>query len=493
MSAGPVILAADAGTSSLKLVAFDRHGMPVDQAAVDYPTHAPCPGAREQESGDWWAALVGAVGALAPGYSVEALVLTGTMQNCIAIGARGGPLGRAILYSDGGVSAHSRAACEARLPDDFARRVGNVADGAMPLFRLMGGDPRLRRGADVRYHFGAKDVLLERLTGRSVTDPTTATTSGLFGLAAGAWDAELVDAAELALDQLPQVLAADALVGSLLAEAAAALGMPAGVPVINGAGDAGAATWGAGGGSAGRAHAYLGTTGWIASTMTLAQAAPPRDTYTLAAPVGSDVIAIAPLLQAGSVLDWLRGLGSTASASDLAAVDRAPPSALFLPYLAGERSPFRDRDVRAGFLGLDAHTGPRELRYAALEGLCHAIRDNLESLGLRPADMPLIGGVAEDPVLRQLLADVLDMPVAVASHPRLATAYGAFLFGTVALGWPAPLLRTEPPTKPRAERRTRAERRFSAYRRTQGAARAVAADLLLTPDPKAGVTKEDHA
>lgn len=493
MTAGSVLLAADAGTSSLKLVAFDRDGTPVDQATVDYPTRAPCPGTREQEPGDWWGALVGAVGALAPGRSVEALVLTGTMQNCIAMGAQGRPLGRAILYSDGGVSPQSRAACEARLPGDFAQRVGNAADSAMPLFRLMGGDHRLPRGAGVRYHFGAKDVLLERLTGRSVTDPTTATTSGLFALAARAWDPALVVAAGLALDQLPQVLAADTLVGPLRPEAAAALGMPAGLPVVNGAGDAGAATWGAGGGSAGRAHAYLGTTGWVAATMTLAQAAPPRDTYTLAAPVGPDVIAIAPLLQAGSVLDWMRGLGAAASEAELAAVDRTPPSAIFLPYLAGERAPFQDRDVRAAFLGIDAETGPRELHYAALEGLCHAIRDNLDSLRLRPAAMPLIGGVAENPVLRQLLADVLGMPVAVATHPRLATAYGAFLFGTAALGWPASLPRTGPPTQPRAERRSRAERRFSAYRRAQGAARAIAADLLAKPDTEAGLSKEDHA
>ena len=488
-----MILAADVGTSSLKLVAFDRDGTPVDQVAIDYPTHAPHPGAREQEPDDWWAALAGAVGTLAATRSIEALVLTGTMQNCVAMDPDSRPLGRAILYSDGGVSARSRAACEARLPGDFAHRVGNAADGAMPLFRLMGGDDRLRRGARIRYHFGAKDVLLERLTGRSVTDPTTATTSGLFGLELRGWDSDLIEAAGLVLDQLPQVLAADALVGPLHAAAAAALGLPAGLPIINGAGDAGAATWGAGGDAAGRAHAYLGTTGWVASTMTLAQAAPPRDTYTLAAPVGPAVIAIAPLLQAGSVLDWMRGLGGTMSHTDLTAIDSAPPSALFLPYLAGERSPFQDRDVRAAFLGLDGNTGPRDLHYAALEGLCHAIRDNLESFGLRPAEMPLIGGVAEDTVLRHLLADVLDMPVAVAPHPRLATAYGAFLFGAAALGWPAPLPRTEPRIPPRSGRRTRAERRFSAYRHAQGAARAIAADLLIMPDPKTVVAKEDYA
>lgn len=488
-----MILAADVGTSSLKLVAFDRDGTPLDQAAVEYPTHAPHPGAREQEPGDWWAALAGAVGAVTPGRPVEALVLTGTMQNCIAMDEDGCPLGRALLYSDDGVSTESRTACEARLPGDFADRIGNAADSAMPVFRLMTGDDRLPRGGQVRYHFGAKDVLLERLTGRSVTDPTTATTSGLFGLAAGGWDPDLVGAAGLTLEQLPRVLAADALVGPLHGRAAAALGLTAGLPVINGAGDAGAATWAAGGDQDGRAHAYLGTTGWVASTLTLARAAPPRDTYTLAAPLGRSVIVIAPLLQAGSALDWTGGLCGPVHEAALAAIDSTPPSAMFLPYLAGERSPFQDRDVRAAFLGLAAGTTPGDLVYAALEGLCHAIRDNLDSLGLRPAEMPLIGGVAGHPVLRQLLADVLDMPVAVAPHPRLATAYGAFLFGAAALGWAAPLPRPEPFIRPRPERRGRAERRFSAYRRAQGTVRAVAADLLAAPDGTTLGPKEKHA
>ena len=488
-----MILVADVGTSSLKLVAFDRDGTPFHQGAVDYSTHTPRPGAREQDPVDWWVALVRGMGALTQRRTIEAFVLTGTMQNCIALGRDSEPLGRAILYSDGGVSAESRTACEARLPEDLSARVGNAPDAAMPVFRLMGGDDRLRRGPGVHYHFGAKDVLLERLTGRAVTDPTTATTTGLFGLEARGWDAEIIAGAGLAADQLPEVLPADALVGPLRAEPAAALGLPAGLPIINGAGDAGAATWGAGGDAIGRSHAYLGTTGWVASTMTLRQAAPPRDTYTLAAPVGEAVIAIAPLLQAGSALDWARGLGGADSDTDLDAVDRAPPSALFLPYLAGERSPFQDRNVRAGFLGLDGTTHPRDLHYAALEGLCHAIRDNLDSLGVRPAEMPLIGGVAEDPVLRRLLADVLGMPVAVAPHPRLATAYGAFLFGAAALGWPTPSPRTEPRTEPRPQRLARAERRFLAYRHAQRAARAIAADLLVMPDPEPIVSKEDHA
>ena len=488
------ILAADVGTSSLKAVAFARDGTPTAQVTVDYDTHSPAEGSREQDTSDWWKAFTAAIGTLGIGPGLRAIVLTGTMQNCIAVGPDGQPLGRAILYSDAWVSRQNRETSEERLPADFAVRVGNKPDGAMPIFRIMGGDQRLAGGSDVHYLFGAKDVLIERLTGRAVVDPTTATTTGLFNIEQRGWDAELVRMAGLMLNQLPLVLPADAIVGPLSARVAAELGLPEGLPVINGAGDAGAAAWGAGGREAGQAHVYLGTTGWIASTMTFAEISPPRDFYTLAAPVGEAVIAIAPLLQAGSALDWVRRLGGSPETNCDAVVDRSPPATLFLPYLAGERSPFRDRNVRAAFLGLDERTGSRELHYAALEGLCHAIRDNLEAIELKLQVMPLIGGVAENPILRQLLADTLGIPVMVAPHARLATAYGAFQFAAATLGWQVPRPHTETRTVPRSERRDRTELRFRAYRNAQRMARDIAADLLVAPDdvPRRNTTGGTH-
>ena len=476
------VLAIDVGTSSLKAVLFTRDGSAAGQIAMDYPTHAAEAGTREQDTHDWWSALTVAVRALAPALDLRAIVLTGSMQNCIAIGPDARPIGRAILYSDARVSGLDRVACEARLPVDFRRRIGNMPDGAMPIFRLMTGDPRLARGRGVRYLFGAKDVLIARLTGRAVIDPTTATTTGLLGVAAGDWDLDLVRAAGLDVEQLPEVLPADAVIGPLGDAAAVELGLPPGLPVINGAGDAGAATWGAGGSAVGSAHVYLGTTGWVAAITPRVAGSLPGETYMLMSPIGDAMIAIAPLLQAGSALDWARRFAIGPEASDAEAIDRSPPSALFLPYLAGERFPFQDRDVRAAFLGLDERTGPDELHYAALEGLCHAIRDNLEALASPPTEMPLIGGVAENPMLRQLLADTLDLPVLVPPQSRLATAYGAYLLAASALGWDRFDTTAHTRTAPRPERRNRAERRFLAYRGAQRTARAVAADLLVQPD-----------
>ena len=476
------VLAIDVGTSSLKAVTFGPDGRLLCQATVDYEMHSPQAGVQEQDPADWMQAFESVVRQLDPGPALAAIVFTGTMQNTMAFDRAGRPLGRAILYSDAGVSADQLDACLARLPADFAARIGNQPDSAMPIFRLMSADPRLTRSASVHYHFGAKDSLIERLTGRAVIDPTTATTTGLFDLAARAWDDTLVEAAGLSHAQLPAVMPADAIVGQILSAEAARLSLPQDVNVIVGSGDAGAATWGVGGPDGGAVHAYLGTTGWVAATEPPAGRPAPSDLYRLAAPLGSTTIAIAPLLQAGSALDWVESLGAGDGSLDLDAVDRTPPSALFLPYLAGERSPFRDRDVRAAFLGLDAQTRPAHLAYAALEGLCHAIRDNLDLLARPFATMPLIGGVAENPLLRQLLADTLGVPVTVTADPRLATAHGAFLFAAAALGKTVQAVSPTSVTAPRPERRPRADRRFQAYRLAQQTARTIASDLLAAPE-----------
>ena len=94
------------------------------------------------------------------------------------------------------------------------------------------------------FHSGAKDYVISRMTGADVTDPTAATTVGLMDLKQRAWVRVLADVIGLSLDRLPRIEPADAEVGRLNREAARELGMREGTPVVNGCGDAGAATLG---------------------------------------------------------------------------------------------------------------------------------------------------------------------------------------------------------------------------------------------------------
>lgn len=478
----PTVLIIDVGTSSVKAALFDSRGHALGAADRPLETHAPKPGWAEQDPEAWWRATADAVGALNLAGPPAAITLSGSMQNVILLDQAGAWLRPAMLYSDARVDAARIATVRAAMPADFEQRVGNLAEPALCLFRLewlFEEEPEVMSAA-TRILFGAKDAVIHSMTGRAVVDPSVAATTGLMNLAARHWDADILAAAGIAPSLLPDILDADALAGPLLPAAASELGLPAGIPVFVGAGDGGATAWGTASEAHDRPHAYLGTTGWIAATMPLALSGAPTGAYTLAAPVGTDVVVISPFLAAGLAADWYAAITGRSVETLYAAAaekDDDPPSALFLPFLIGERGPFSDRAVRGAFLGLDRAHDAEALGYAVLEGLAFAIRDNLDALPIRPREIALAGGVAGNLLVARLIADVTGANVVVPPASRLVTAYGAFRLIAPALGLDA--ASDDAPTiiMPRAERAARAARRFEAYRRATADARALAALL----------------
>ncbi|MGO4834575.1 FGGY family carbohydrate kinase, partial [Rhizobiaceae sp. 2RAB30] len=303
------LLILDVGSSALKAVVFDRSGAAVAAGSAAIATRG-AERSIEQDVGDWWRAARTAIVGLSERQTIGAIALTGSMQNLIALAEDGTPAGPAVLYSDRRLDADEVEALGAQLPADYAARTGNTLDPAHTILKLLRFDRYLPGAAGgERLLFGAKDAVIQRMTGRFVVDPTTATTTGLFNIRQGDWDADLVAASGITAERLPEVLPANAVAGQLGAVAAAELGLRSGIPVYNGAGDGAAATWGAFADRPASAYVYLGTTGWVAATMALEEANPPRDIYTLADPIHADrAILISPFLNAGSALEWLAGV-----------------------------------------------------------------------------------------------------------------------------------------------------------------------------------------
>jgi xylulokinase len=464
------IIAADIGSSVLKAVQFDSEGAPRAVAMRPITTHSPDERSHEQDPEEWWSAFAGALSELPERGRASAIVLTGSMQNLIALDRDARPLDEAILYSDRRLDDRDIAALQTRLPSDYAQRTGNRLDPAHTILKLMSLDrfvPQVSHRRNVRWAFGAKDAVSFRLTGNCAIDPTTASTTGLMNIATRQWDSGLVDAAGIDPACLPEILAGDEIVGEVSAEVANETGLPPGIPVFNGAGDAAAATWGAHADIPGRAYCYLGTTGWVAATLELEEASPPRDIYTLADPVRRDrVILISPFLTAGAALDWLAettGKPVERLLDEAAASDVLPPIAMFLPYLRGERAPFEDSRVRGAFLGLDHGTTAGALGYAVVEGIAFAVRHNLETAGLPPWPLAVIGGAARHDLQRQIMADVLGREIAVLDDSQEISALGALRMIAPKLGIEQKAPSTSDRVGPRPDRAARHDRRFSAY------------------------------
>lgn len=452
-----VIVAIDVGTTGTKTILFNRDGATVISATFDYPTQTQ--GRRvEQDPADWWAATVAGLQSLweqVPDMQPVAVVLSGQMQDVILVGEEDS-LVSAILYSDTRAQRESRIVQE-RLGEARLREVtGNLQDAASLLAKLLWlkqHQPAVYDEAQTLF-VGAHDYVAWRLCRSDATDYTTASTTGLLNLVANTWATELLDALELRTDWLPQLRTAETQVGEVTAAVAEETGLPAGTPVFHGAGDAATTTLGAGAGKPGRYYVYLGTSGWLAATALNTPVDPSTGIFNLRHPDPQRLILIGPMLTAAGNVEWLReqfgvletdavGDSETAAYETLNALAcEAPPGSngvLYLPYLAGERAPFRDPNARGVFFGLHRNTRRRDLYRAVMEGVAfsmRAIRDTLPASDeLERSELNLVGGGARSSVWPQIFADVFSCPVQVLAAPDEVAARGAALIAGRALGW----------------------------------------------------------
>jgi xylulokinase len=289
------------------------------------------------------------------------------------------------------------------------------------------------------------------------------------------WSETLVGLFDVDRGLLPPILPAQAVLGGLTAEAAAVLGMQAGIPVINGCGDGAATTIGSGAELADEVSVYLGTSGWVAG-VTAGTDRAPRPYYRLAHPLHGGLIEIAPILSAGAAAHWARHtLGLKLPESEQLAIeaDTAPGGALFMPYLSGARSPFVDLELRAGFANVSAADGQGALYYAALEGVAFAIAANVDAMGAT-GPVYLVGGGAKSAIWPQVFADVLGRTVTVPEHPVLAASLGAYRIAARALGLGVSAAAAGRVYQPRPERADRISRQAVAFAKVTAMLRELA-------------------
>mgnify|MGYP006414458691 FL=1 len=241
-----MLLGIDRVTAAMKVMLFDpatgTYVLEREPVAIEQPT----PDLAEAHPQDWWNALVAILTRLHRTHgqdlgAVQAVGLSTIFPALIPMDAEGTPLRKAILYCDRRSIAEVEEIAAALGPEAFEERTGN---------RLTPGTCTLPGIAWIRKHepdvfsathtFGqASTYLIKRLTGANALDLTQASLSGM--VASGReneWDPELLELAGVAHDQLPRLVSSGEVVGSVSSIAAAECGLPAGIPVVGGAGDA---------------------------------------------------------------------------------------------------------------------------------------------------------------------------------------------------------------------------------------------------------------
>lgn len=443
-----MLLGIDLGTGSVKAILLSPGGAVLGEASSPYEVASPQPGWAETDPQAWWAATVSAVRtaltAAGGGERVEAVGLSGQMHGVVLADEAGEPLRPAVLWADTRTSPLLDTYREA-LGEAIYRRLENPITAGMAgptLLWLKAHEPHLL--ARARWALQPKDWLRWRLTGVVASEPSDASGTLLYAVREARW---LVAAAErlgVSPTLLPPLLPSDAVAGPVQGAAAAALGLPAGVPVVAGGADTACAALGSALTEAGEAQLTVGTGAQLIVLQGVGAGRPERGVHlyrTVLGPPHAPFYALGAVQNAGLALEWARRtLGrSWESFYELAFADLrgAPPGSggvTFLPYLSGERTPHLDARVRGGWVGLSLHSTPAHLARAAFEGVAFALKDALAALGLPPdAPLKLAGGGTVHPAWRRLLADTLGRPLTPGGTPS-ASARGAALLAGLGVG-----------------------------------------------------------
>jgi gluconokinase len=156
------------------------------------------------------------------------------------------------------------------------------------------------------------------------------------------------------------------------------------------------------------------------------------------------------LSDAGNLWDWLRRT-LQASGHGIAGRPAGAGGLTFLTLLGGERSPGWHADARGAIAGLTFDTSPDDLVQAAAEGVASRFAEIADLLGVDAATAT--GNVTKNADWMQILADVLERPVAVSLESE-ASARGAAVALLRRLGaspGPAGTGRTYEPRQERAK------------------------------------------
>jgi xylulokinase len=425
------LVGLDVGTSGVKAVAISPTGELLARAERDYPLSTPQPGWAEQDPADWRRAAKAALAALGAG-DVAGIGLTGQMHGLVALDAEQRVLRPAILWNDQRTAAECRE-IEERL--GLSRLIELTGNRALPGFTA----PKLlwlRRHEPETYERIAhvllpKDFVRLALTGELATDVADASGTLLFDVAGRRWSSDVLDALELPAAWLPRALESPAVSAET----------PAGTPVAAGAGDQAAGALGVGVIGAGPASVVLGTSGVVFAALPAAVVDPEGRAHVFCHATPGGWHAMGVMLSAAGSLGWFRHMLAPDEGYDalVAEAERWEPGAeglLFLPYLAGERTPHVDPDARGAFVGLSLRHDRGALVRAVLEGVAYGLRDSLEilrALGCRLDVGRVSGGGARSELWLAIVASVLGLPLERTAAEEGA-AYGAALLGGVAGG-----------------------------------------------------------
>ncbi len=435
-----IILGLDVGTTAAKASLFSLDGQVRETASREYPLMNPQPGWHVQDpdavAQGVLAAMRDAVSRVDAGRVVGISIST-AMHGLVGLDADQRPVTELLTWADSRSWQQAEELNEHSTGPRLHHTSGTPTHPMSPLVKLRWfaqHHPDLLR--DTAHWVGLKDWILVVLTGQVFTELSTASGSGMLDMEERDWNPEAIELSGVRPDQLPPILNTTDIL-PLGARAASEIGLPAGLPVVVGAGDGPLGNLGTGAMEPGKAGLSIGTSGAVRMVVRVPAVVSGLFCYALT----NDVwVAGGAVSNGGLVQRWLTETYA-AGCTDAEACRRAEKIApgsdglVMIPYLVAERASLWDSEIRGAFLHVrQAHTPDHFLR-AGVEGVAYQLWTILRRVRMinRVEEVRATGGVFRSPLWREVVAGVLNRPLVVTGAAE-GSGLGAAILGAKALG-----------------------------------------------------------
>ena len=445
------LMGIDLGTSACKVAVFDREGRVAGSGTGDYPVYYPHPGWAEQDPEEWWNVICVTVKQVIeknniPPEKIEGIGIDGQSWSAVAIDGDGKVLTNTPIWMD----TRSQSICDRLNREVGEDRIFSVSGNSLQpsyttakILWYKENLPDAYRRIDKILQ--SNSFIAYRLTGEISQDISQGYGLHCFDMRRGVWDEELCRDLGIPRSFLPEIVPSDHIVGRVTPEAAEKSGLCAGTPVAAGGLDACCGTLGAGVIHPGETQEQGGQ----ASGMSICMDSYIADKRLI---LGYHVVPGLWLLQGGAtggggVMRWFekefagyeRLMASETGKSSLDQLneiaEKVSPGCdglIFLPYMAGERSPIWNPNAKGVFYGLDFSKTKGHMVRACMEGVALSLRHNLETAKEAGAEADVLramGGSANSLLWTQIKSDMTGKTILVPSSDTATTQGAAILAG----------------------------------------------------------------
>jgi len=446
-----LLLGIDLGTSGCKIAVFDFDGNVVAHHTSHYRTFYPDKDHVEQDANEWWDAVCKGIRNVLSNNDVIAgeiagIGVDGTSWACLPVDKEGNPLCRAMLWLDRRATRQAEQMKEKLGEERLVALSGNPVDAAYIVPKILWLKQNRPDVYNKSYKFLQSNAfIVYKLTGEFSQDYSQGYGFHFFNISKGCWDERVAEELGISLELMAPLFYSHQVVGTVTRKAAEETGLIPGIPVVAGGLDAACCTLGAGVVKPGQAQEQGGQSGGMSIQID-------RPVIHPKLILGYHVVPNQWLLQGGTVggsgaLRWFAeqfrpsfDVANGVQNNDIfeqmsQEASKIPPGSgglIFLPYMAGERSPIWDTKARGVFCGLSYDKTRAHMVRAIMEGVGFSLLHNLktaEEVGVCTTELNSVGGAANSLVWTQIKSDITGKIIKVPSSDYAAALGSAILAG----------------------------------------------------------------